>query len=242
MQKWLDTDYNAKSRAAAFFAGCGLVTSQLAINTIDNAFSAGMDIAGLFPNYINIRRGAYIGLALSIALCPWQLLSSASTFISVLSAYSVFLGPMSGIMISDYWIVRRRKLKLSDLYHGRRDGIFFFWHGVNWRSFVAWVIGWSYLIPGLANAVGGINVPTACAKLYYLAFPLGFVVSAGVHVALNIVFPPKGLGVIDEVDEFETFTLDECQKLGVLPPVIQSDMQMVDDLQRPEDEINVAFK
>lgn len=94
VQRWLDTDYNAKSRAAAFFAGCGLVICQLAINTIDNAFSAGMDMAGLCPSFINIRRGAYIGLVLSIAMCPWQLLSAASTFISVLSAYSVFLGPM----------------------------------------------------------------------------------------------------------------------------------------------------
>jgi len=127
----LDTDYNTKSRAAAFFAECGLVTSQLAINTIANAFSASMDIAELFPNYIKTRRGAYIGLLLSIALCPWQLLSSAPTFISVLSAYSVFLGPMCGITISDHWIVRRRKGKLSDLYYGRKDGVFFFWHGVN---------------------------------------------------------------------------------------------------------------
>lgn len=46
VQKWLDTDYGARSRAAAFFAGCGLVICQLAINTIDNAFSAGMDMAG----------------------------------------------------------------------------------------------------------------------------------------------------------------------------------------------------
>lgn len=94
VQKWLDTSYTPKSRAASFFAGVGLVICQLAINTIDNAFSAGMDLAGLFPNFINIRRGAYIGLILSIAMCPWQLLSAASTFISVLSAYSVFLGPM----------------------------------------------------------------------------------------------------------------------------------------------------
>lgn len=95
VQKWLDTDYNAGSRAAAFFAGCGLVICQLAINTIDNAFSAGMDMAGLWPTVINIRRGAYVGLVLSIAMCPWQLLSAASTFISVLSAYSVFLGKQS---------------------------------------------------------------------------------------------------------------------------------------------------
>jgi NCS1 family nucleobase:cation symporter-1 len=200
-----------------------------------------MDIAGLFPSYINIRRGAYIALVLSIALCPWQLLSSASTFISVLSAYSVFLGPMVGIMISDYWIVRRRRIKLSDLYHGRKDGIFFFWHGVNWRSFVAWIIGWSYLIPGLINAVGsGINVPAACGKLYYLAFPLGFVVSSAIYIVLNIVLPPKGLGVIDEVDEFETFTMDEGQKLGVLPPVIQGDVE--DELLRVDDKTIVVCK
>lgn len=117
MQKWLDTDYTAKSRAAAFFAGIGLVVCQLAINTIDNAFSTGMDMAGLFPSYINIRRGAYVGLVLSIAMCPWELLASAGTFISVLGAYGVFLGPMTGIMVCDYFVLRRRRLKLSDLYH-----------------------------------------------------------------------------------------------------------------------------
>ncbi|KAG9696096.1 NCS1 nucleoside transporter family, partial [Aureobasidium melanogenum] len=231
VQKWLDTDYNAKSRAAAFFAGCGLVTSQLAINTIDNAFSAGMDIAGLFPSYINIRRGAYIGLIISIALCPWQLLASASTFISVLSAYSVFLGPMTGIMICDYWVVRGRKLKLSDLYHGGKDGVYYFWHGVNWRINPA------------------IDVPTACTRLYYLAFPLGFVVSFSIYYGLNLVLPPQGLGVIDEVDEFETFTMDEAQKLGVFPPVIHGDMQQVSytpcmdhEVQRPDDKTTVVCK
>ncbi|KAI5261102.1 NCS1 nucleoside transporter family protein-like protein [Aureobasidium subglaciale] len=244
VQRWLDTDYNAKSRAAAFFAGCGLVTSQLAINTIDNAFSAGMDIAGLFPSYINIRRGAYIGLIISIALCPWQLLSSASTFISVLPAYSVFLGPMTGIMICDYWLVRRGKLKLSDLYHGRKDGIFFFWHGANWRSFTAWTCGWSYLIPGFVKAVAPkISVPAACTKLYYLAFPLGFVVSFAIYYHLNILSPPQGLGMIDELDEFGTFTMEEAQKLGVSPPAIQGSTEVVqDELPTPDGKANVVFK
>lgn len=140
-QKWLDTDYNAKSRAGAFFAGVGLVVRQFAINTTDNAFSTGMDTAGLVPKYINIRRGAYLGLILSIALCPWQLLSSASTFISVLSVYSLFLGPMVGIQICDYWVVRHRRIKLSDLYHPHNNGIFYFNFGINWRAFVSWIVG-----------------------------------------------------------------------------------------------------
>lgn len=239
MQKWLDTDYTAKSRAAAFFAGCGLVTSQLAINTIDNAFSAGMDIAGLFPNFIDIRRGAYIGLVLSIALCPWQLLSSAATFISVLSAYSVFLGPMTGIMICDYWVVRRRKLKLSDLYHGRKDGSFYFWHGINWRSFTAWIIGWSYLLPGFVKAVNpSVDVPAACTRLYYLAFPLGFAVSFAVYYALNHFRPPAGLGEIDEVDDFGTFTVEEAGKLGIAPAVIHGDARVVEDELPADDDKN----
>lgn len=216
VQKWLDEDYNAKSRAGAFFAGCGLVVCQLAINTIDNAFSTGMDMAGLVPSYINIRRGAYIGLILSIAMCPWYLLSSASVFISVLSAYSVFLGPMVGIMCCEYWILRQRRIKLSDLYHPREDGIYHYWHGINWRSFFSWVVGWAYLIPGFAHTVTpSVSVPGACTNLYYLAFPLGFVVSFIVHWSLNQLLPPIGLGEKDDIDYYGTFTSSEGLKLGV---------------------------
>lgn len=179
---------------------------------------------GLFPTYINIRRGAYIGLILSIAMCPWQLLSSAATFISVLSAYSVFLGPMTGIQVCDYFLIRHRKIKLTDLYHPRKDGIYYFTAGVNWRSYVAWVVGWSYLIPGFANAVTpNVKVPAACTDLYYLAFPLGFTVSFLVHLGLNKAFPPAGLGEIDETDYYGTFSSDEAAKLGVRPQYIEGE-------------------
>jgi NCS1 family nucleobase:cation symporter-1 len=189
-----------------------------------------MDIAGLFPSYINIRRGAYIGLIISIALCPWQLLSSAATFISVLSAYSVFLGPMAGIMICDYWVVRRGRVKLSDLYHGREEGIYYFWNGINWRSFAAWVVGWSYLLPGFVKAVApGVHVPAACTNLYYLAFPLGFAVSFVVYWGLNRVWPPRGFGDVDEVDEFGTFTASEGAKLGVAVSVLHGSVGVVED-------------
>ncbi|GAB7359908.1 hypothetical protein MBLNU230_g7435t1 [Neophaeotheca triangularis] len=127
----MDTDYNAKTRAAAFFAGAGSVLCQLAVNVIDNAFSAGMDMAGLLPYYTNIRRGAYIGLRVSIVMCPWQLLANASTFINDLSAYSVFLGPMVGIMCCEYWVLRQQRIELSDLYHPGKDGIYHYWHDFN---------------------------------------------------------------------------------------------------------------
>ncbi|KAL2007498.1 hypothetical protein VTN00DRAFT_8936 [Thermoascus crustaceus] len=176
--KWLDNDYNAKSRAAAFFAGVGLVVCQLAINTVDNAFSTGMDLSGLLPRFINIRRGSYIGLIISIAMCPWELLASAGTFIQVLSAYSVFLGPMCGMMIAEYWIVRSRKIKLTDLYNSDPQGIYYFWHGINWRAFPAWIVGFTPQLPGFISSVNpSVTVPVGCTRLYYLAFPLGFAIS-----------------------------------------------------------------
>lgn len=191
---------------------------QIAINVVDNAFSAGMDSAGLLPNYVNIRRGSYVALVLSIALCPWELLSSAATFISVLSAYSVFLGPMVGIQIADYWIVRKRRVKLTDLYHASPAGIYYYLKGFNFRAFVAWVIGWAPQLPGFVNAVNeSIAVPVGCTRLYQLAFPLGFAISFVVFLGLNWVWPPRGLGGVDPVDYFETFTPEEAAKFGVLP-------------------------
>ena len=216
--QWLNDDYNSKARAGAFFAGIGLVVCQLAINTIDNAFSAGMDLAGLIPKYINIRRGAYIALILSIAMCPWELLSSASTFISVMGAYSVFLGPMCGIQICDYFVIRSRRMKLSDLYTPAPSGIYYYFHGVNPRAFVAWVVGWAPQLPGfIANVNTSVSVTQANMKMFYLAFPLGLAISFTLYYVLNWVFPPEGAGSYDNVDYYGTFTSEEAAKLGMAP-------------------------
>ena len=121
-------------------------------------------------------------------------------------------------MVCDYWVLRKRCLKLSDLYHPRPDGIYHYWHGINWRSYAAWAIGWSYLIPGFAHAVTpSVTVPEACTNLYYLAFPLGFAVSFLAHWAINTAFPPPGLREKDAVDYYGTFTDEEALKLGVSP-------------------------
>ncbi|KAH7204754.1 NCS1 nucleoside transporter [Fusarium oxysporum] len=214
-QEWLDRDYASGSRAAAFFAGLGLVMCQIAINVVDNAYSAGMDLAGLVSSYINIRRGAFIALVLSVAMCPWELLSSASVFISVLSAYSVFLGPIIGIQVCDYWLIRSRRIKLSHLYNPGPTSIYYFSYGFNPRSFIAWFLGFVTQLPGFAAGVtpNKVKVGEAWHELFYLAFPLGFAISFAAHYAINRVFPPPGLGLVDDMDYFGSFTEAEAIKL-----------------------------
>jgi nucleobase:cation symporter-1, NCS1 family len=64
-------------------------------------------MTALLPRYINIRRGGYICAGLGMAICPWNLLSSSNNFTTYLSAYSVFLSSVAGVIISDYYFVRK---------------------------------------------------------------------------------------------------------------------------------------
>jgi NCS1 family nucleobase:cation symporter-1 len=243
-QKWLDENYSPGGRAAAFFAGVGLVLCQISINVVDNAYSAGMDMAGLFSSYINIRRGAFIGLILSIAMCPWELLSSAAVFISVLSAYSVFLGPIIGIQVCDYWIVRRTNVKLSDLFDPRPKSIYYFWKGVNPRSFISWFLGFATQLPGFATTVTPtqVQVGTTWIHLFNLAFPLGFAISFTVHFALNYFFPPAGVGEIDMSDDFGTFTPEEAMKIGIDNYIEGKDVGVETNTRKPSAVETTAMK
>jgi len=90
------------------------------VNVPGNALSGGFDFSATFPRYINIRRGAYLSALLSMACNPWRLVNTATTFIAVPGSYSVFLGPMTGLMISSYFVVNKRKFKVGDLFVGSR--------------------------------------------------------------------------------------------------------------------------
>uniref|UniRef100_A0A093VJ29 Allantoin permease n=1 Tax=Talaromyces marneffei PM1 TaxID=1077442 RepID=A0A093VJ29_TALMA len=127
----------SRSRAAAFFGGVALVVSQIGVNVPGNALSGGFDFAATWPKYINIRRGAYLTVLISIAANPWKLVNTATTFLTVLSSYSVFVGPMVGLMISSYLVVNQRKIKVPDLFIGNKNSIYWYTYGVNWRAVVA---------------------------------------------------------------------------------------------------------
>lgn len=130
------------ARAGTFFAALGFLASQLALCIVLNCVSTGMDLAALCPKYINIRRGSYLLTVIAVAVCPWNYVTKASVFITVLSGWSVFLSPMTGILISDYFLVRKQELHVADLYMGmNKSSAYYYNFGFNWRAFVAWAMG-----------------------------------------------------------------------------------------------------
>lgn len=98
-------------------------------------------MAALCPRWINIRRGCYILTVIAVAICPWNFVNSVTTFINVLSGWSIFLSGMTGILIFDYFLVRRGELHVGDLYKSGKESAYWYTGGFNWRAIVAWAMG-----------------------------------------------------------------------------------------------------
>jgi NCS1 family nucleobase:cation symporter-1 len=184
------------ARAGTFFAGLGFLASQLALCIVLNCVSTGMDLAALCPKYINIRRGSYLLTVIAVAVCPWNYVTQASVFITVLSGWSVFLSPMTGILISDYFLVRKRQLHVADLYMGaNRSGAYWYTAGFNWRAYAAWAMGLWPLLPGFVREVQGTNTGNGWDHLYQISYFFGFFVALLCFWAFHTIFPvPRQTG------------------------------------------------
>jgi NCS1 family nucleobase:cation symporter-1 len=142
------------NRAGVFFISLAFALAQLGTNIAANSVSAGTDMTALLPRYINIRRGGYICAAIGLAMCPWNLLKDSNNFTTYLSAYSVFLSSIAGVMISDYYFVRKGYLQIKDLYSARKSGPYFYTLGVHWRAYTAYIAGILINVVGFAGAIG----------------------------------------------------------------------------------------
>jgi nucleobase:cation symporter-1, NCS1 family len=133
----------------AMIALVAIVVATLTTNVAANVVSPSNDFSNLKPNLISFRTGGLITGVLGLCMMPWKLLSDFSVYLfSWLVGYSGLLGPVAGVMIADYFILRRARLKLDDLY--RREGAYEYDGGVNWRGVVALAAGIAVALLGLA--------------------------------------------------------------------------------------------
>ncbi|KAK6069986.1 ncs1 nucleoside transporter family protein [Seiridium cupressi] len=206
---------SSAARAGVFFAALAFAFASMFENVCSNSVAGGIDLSGLFPKYINIRRGSLLTFLAAWIIQPWQLVNKAATFVSVLNSFSVFLAPIMGVMVCDYFLLRRQKIRFSSLFH-QKGSNYWYWHGVNPRVIPCWIAGWAPTIKGLVATAGSIDSPRAVYELYYMAFFIGFFISFTFFYIVNLVAPPKHLGEFDEIDSYGTFTIQEASRLGVV--------------------------
>jgi NCS1 family nucleobase:cation symporter-1 len=160
----------------AAIALVALMLATLNVNVAANVVSPSNDFSNLWPRRISFRTGGLITGVVGLLMMPWKLLSDYSSYIfGWLVGYSALLGPIAGVMIVDYYRVRRQKLVLEELY--LRGGRYEYRGGVNWRAMAA-------LAAGVAVALLGLVIPPM-RFLYDYAWFVGLAAAGGLHWALG---------------------------------------------------------
>jgi NCS1 family nucleobase:cation symporter-1 len=170
------------------FAMFALGLATLATNIAANVVGPANDFAHVAPKYVNFRVGGLITGLIGIAIQPWRLIADPTGFIFTwLIGYSLLLGACGGVLIGDYYVLRRMQLDLPGLY--RREGPYWYRGGWNPAALVALVVGIAPCVPGFCHAVGWATVDAAWSRLYDYAWFVSFGLSLVVYVGLMKLRP-----------------------------------------------------
>ncbi|KAF2031217.1 NCS1 nucleoside transporter family [Setomelanomma holmii] len=167
----------AGQRFGVLIIAAAFTLAQLGTNIAAKSISAGTDMTALAPRWISIRRGDYVCALVGIVI-----------FTTYLSAYSVFLSSIAGVMISDHYMVRKGYLQIKDLYSGKRTGPYYYTLGFYWRGYAAYIAGVAINLVCFVGAIGK-PVPIGARRIYDLNFFAGFLVASISYWALCKISP-----------------------------------------------------
>ena len=168
-----------ENRLLVSVAMIAVVISTLATNIAANIVSPANDFANLAPKKISFKTGGLITGIVGVLIFPWKLIADPTGYIFTwLVGYSSLLGPIGGIMIADYYFIRRQQLNTPALYQHKSE--YGFNNGINYAAIAALLLGIIPNIPGFLTVIKVIAadaVPAWVSGLYNYAWFVGFFVS-----------------------------------------------------------------
>jgi NCS1 family nucleobase:cation symporter-1 len=169
------------------FGALVVLVAQLTTNMAANVVSPANDFSSLSPRRISYVTGGLITAVIGILMMPWRLYADAAAYIFTwLVGYSSLMGAIGGVLIADYWVVRRQELSLADLF--KPNGRYAYSGGVNYRAMVALIVAVLPVVPGFIRAAttpgGVIADPGLFDVLYTYAWFVTFGLSFVIHLAL----------------------------------------------------------
>ncbi len=161
-----------------------LMVATLTTNLAANVVAPANGFSNLAPDRISFRMGGYLTAGIGIAIMPWKILESTGAYIFTwLIGYSALLGPIAGIMIVDYFLIRKTRLNHADLF--RNEGEYCYRNGWNPAALIAFVVGVVPNLPGFLQVAGAVDrVPVFFSTLYTYAWFVGVLVAGGGYLLL----------------------------------------------------------
>jgi nucleobase:cation symporter-1, NCS1 family len=165
-----------------------VLAAQLTTNMAANVVSPANDFASLSPRRISYVTGGLITAVIGIVMMPWKLYADASAYIFTwLIGYSSLMGAIGGVLIADYWLLRKRELSVADLFDP--EGAYSYTNGINWTAMAALAIAIAPVVPGFVRAAltpgGQVSNPGFWDTLYTYAWFVTFGISGVVYLALS---------------------------------------------------------
>lgn len=159
-----------------------LILATLTTNLAANVVAPANGFSNLAPGRISFRVGGYLTAGLGLAIFPWKLLESTGAYIFTwLIGYSALLGPIAGIMLADYFLIRRTELVVAELF--RHDGRYGYRSGWNPWAWIALLLGVLPNLPGFLHAAGLVAaVPAVFDAIYVYAWFVGLFVAGLVYL------------------------------------------------------------
>ena len=169
---------------AVIIALAALIVATLTTNLAANVVAPAYGFSNLAPSKISFIQGGYITAGIGIAIFPWRLVEDVGAYIFTwLVGYSALLGPIAGILIVDYFLIRRKELDVGDLFKasGRYAGA----GGWNIAGLSAFAIGVAPNVVGFLHAAGALtSVPAIFSGIYTYAWFVGFIVAGAAYYFL----------------------------------------------------------
>ncbi|MGH9902895.1 MAG: cytosine permease, partial [Pyrinomonadaceae bacterium] len=175
------------SVAVILFATAVIFAAQLTTNMAANVVSPSNDFSNLNPKLISYVTGGLITALIGVLMMPWKLMESMGAYIFTwLVGYSGLMGAIAGILICDYWVLRRQRLDLAALFDPR--GRYSYAGGWNWRAVAALAAAIAPVVPGFLRAAttpgGVVAEPGFFDHLYTYAWFVTFALSFGIYFVL----------------------------------------------------------
>jgi NCS1 family nucleobase:cation symporter-1 len=175
------------SAPVIIFGAVIILLAQLTTNMAANVVSPANDFSSLAPRRISYVTGGLITAVIGIVMMPWKLYADAAAYIFTwLIGYSSLMGAIGGILIADYWVLRRHELSLADLF--KLDGRYTYSGGVNPRAVIALVLAVLPVVPGFLRAAltpgGQVANPTFLDSLYTYAWFVTFGLSFAIYLLI----------------------------------------------------------
>jgi NCS1 family nucleobase:cation symporter-1 len=183
---WDPVDLAGRMEGIAVAVGLAIITiDTLCVNLAANVVGPAYDFAAIFPRHVNFARGGYITAVIGVVMMPWKLIESSEGFIFTwLIGYSALLGPVLGVMLADYWVLRRGRLDVPALFDMR--GRYAYRSGWNPAAVVALVLGVLPNVPGFLHTAFPRAFPDVgiFADIYDYAWFFGVLIAMAVYCGM----------------------------------------------------------